>query len=124
MREIEAHFSKERRYFENSIGREFDFTQSSGPYEYLLGALSGCLYSTFMSIKDEDLTFDSVDITVRGEKRQEEPTFLENTYLHVQAKGASSKEKFEKSFILASEKCSIFQTIKKVSKMHLEVSFS
>lgn len=122
IREINAHFSKDSKYFENNLGTEFHFTQSTGPYEYLLGALAGCYFYTLQSIL-ENCSFENVHIDVVGKKRENVPTTLEETSLKIVAKGVSDKKKFKLAAERASEECSIFQTISKVSKMDLEIVF-
>lgn len=122
IRNITAHFSRERRYFENDLGREFDFTPSTGPYEYLLGALSGCFYLTLLSIKHESRWGD-VEIKVTGEKRNEEPTTLKKTVLDITAKDAGDKEEFLHLVDEAAKLCSIYSTISHVSEMEVKVTF-
>lgn len=122
IRNIKAHFSSERMYFENSIGREFDFTQSTGPYEYLLGALSGCYYKTLLSIPHNS-KWGNVEITVTGEKRDEEPTTLKKTVLDIKVRNAEDEDEFRSLAKKASELCSIYSTISKVSDMDLRISF-
>ena len=121
-RNITAHFTDGRRYFENSIGREFDFTATTGPYEYLLGALSGCFYLTLLSIKHESRWGD-VEINVTGEKREEEPTTLKKTVLDIKVKDAEDKDEFMHLVAEASKRCSIYSTISHVSEMSVNVTF-
>ncbi len=123
IRAIDAHFTKERRYFENSVGKEFDFTSLTGPYEYLLGALSGCFISTLLAILGEGFSYSSLDVRVEGEKRKEVPTTLKSTRIKIHAKGISERDAFEAAIKEASDKCSIYQTIKKVSDISVEVSY-
>ncbi len=123
MRRITAYFSDERKYFENSLGREFDYTDATGPYEYLLGALAGCFISTFNSLKPEELKIGKLEVVVEGEKRTDIPTTLKDTWVKVKATDVSSEKDLQKYLEKAAECCSIWQTISHVSKMHLEVSF-
>ncbi len=122
MRTITAHFDNSRRYFENSIGKEFDFTQTTGPYEYLLGALSGCFYLTMLSIK-HSVRWQSVDITVEGTKRDSVPNMLEKTLLKITATAVTDKEEFESLARQAAEECSIYNTIKAVSDMEWIIEY-
>lgn len=122
MRTITAHFDNSRRYFENSIGKEFDFTQTTGPYEYLLGALSGCFYLTMLSIK-HSVRWQSVDITVEGTKRASVPNMLEKTLLKITATAVTDKEEFESLARQAAEECSIYNTIKAVSDMEWTIEY-
>lgn len=120
---IDAYFTKERSYFENQIGREFDYTSTTGPYEYLLGALAGCFERTLISYLDKDFPFSSISIHVEGEKRTTAPTTLENTSLNIKAKGVEDKNAFKEAVKKAEENCSIFQTIKCVSAMNVDLTF-
>lgn len=122
-RTITAHFNQERRYFENSIGREFDFTQSTGPYEYLLGALSGCFYLTLLSTKHES-RWQDVEVTVTGIKRDTVPTTLEKTIISITVHGATDEDEFRALAAEAEKNCSIYNTIKTVSEMEVEIKFA
>ena len=121
-RKITGHFSSSRRYFENTLGTEFDFTQSTGPYEYLLGALSGCFYSTLESF-ERSSSWKSIDIEITGKKRAEVPTTLEHTTLDITVRGAEDEEEVRKLIDRAASSCSIFATISKVSKMEIKIKF-
>ena len=121
-RVITAHFDNSRRFFENSIGKEFDFTQSTGPYEYLLGALSGCFYLTMLSIK-HSVRWESVEITVTGEKRETVPTTLEKTILAIKAAGVTDKTEFEELAAKAAAESSIYNTISAVSQMETRIEY-
>lgn len=123
IRTISAHFDRSRRFFENSLGREFDFTSSTGPYEYLLGALAGCFYSTLSSF-ETDCTWESVDIGVEGIKRTKAPTTLEKTVLTISVHDASDEEAFRKLAERAADECSIYNTLKCVSSMEWRVRFA
>ena len=122
IRTIKAHFSDNEKYFENTLGGEYYYTEATGPYEYLLGALAGCYCFTLYSQKRKS-NWKSLDITVTGKKRIEIPTTLEETTLKIIAKGVEDKEEFLSLTRRASEECSIYQTISKVSRMKLEVLF-
>ena len=119
---ITAHFSSGRRYFENTIGSEFDFTSSTGPYEYLLGALSGCFYSTLASYPRSH-EWKSMDIKVTGIKREESPTTLKTTTLDITVNGAEDEEEVRSLIQKAAEDCSIYNTISQVSDMVINIEF-
>ncbi len=121
-RTITARFSAERRYFENSLGREFDFTSTTGPYEYLLGALTGCFYSTLASFPRKS-EWKGMEIKVTGHKRDEIPTTLCSTVLDITVYGAEDEEEVKALIRKASEECSIFATISKVSRMEVNTAF-
>ncbi len=121
-RSVTAHFTSARRYFENQIGKEFDFTAMTGPYEYLLGALSGCFYSTLASF-DHKGCWDEVEIEVTGFKRDTVPTTLEKTVLAIKAKGVEDRKEFEELVKRAAAECSIYNTISKVSTMEWTIEY-
>ena len=121
-RSIKAYFSNEKKYFENSLGSEYYYTQATGPYEYLLGALAGCFVSTLSSYERHS-NWKSLGVEVIGIKRDIVPTTLEDTTLKIDAKGVEDREEFKALIKKASEECSIFQTISKVSKMNIEIAF-
>lgn len=94
------------------------------PYDMLFGALASCLYATFLDVaKKKRIGFDRVEMVVSGEKREEIPTTL--TWVHVKAivYGAEKTNGLETAFRLATEYCSIYETISKVAKMSYEISF-
>ncbi len=122
IRTITAHFTSERRYFENSLGKEFDFTASTGPYEYLLGALSGCFYLTILSLEHKS-RWGNVDIEVIGNKRSETPTTLEKTTLLITVHDAQDKEEFESLVEKATKACSVYTTISAVSEMEWKIEY-
>lgn len=96
------------------------------PYDMLLGALSSCLYATFLGVVEKKrLTFDHCDITVKGEKRTEIPTTLKWCQVEMTIRGANlSKSKhYIEAANLAGEYCSIYQTLSNVADMSIEVIF-
>ena len=121
-RKITAHFESGKRYFENSIGNEFLFTSFTGPYEYLLGALSGCFYSTLDSL-ERSSSWEKMTIKTTGIKRDTVPTTLECTTLDITVVKATDKAEVEILAKKASEMCSIFQTIGKVSEMKININY-
>ncbi len=121
-RKITAHFTTSRRYFENELGTEFDFTSSTGPYEYLLGALSGCFYLTLLSFPHE-ARWKSMDIAVSGIKRDEVPTTLKHTELRITVTDADNREEVLSLIERAKAECSVYATISKVSEIETSVEF-
>ena len=117
-----AHFSDSRRYFENDLGREFDYTQSTGPYEYLLGALAGCFYLTLISFPHES-RWKKMDIAVRGTKRDTIPTTLEHTVLDITVEGAEDEEEVLALIGRARSECSVYATISEVSEIDVRTEF-
>ena len=120
-REIFAHFDNSTRTFKSKEGITNYFDSTTGPYEYLLGALSGCYYSTLKDVLKDRVTYDYCNIHVEGEKRTETPTTLEWTRMTVCVKNPSSFDEFKKACIETSNYCSIYQTIAKVSTMELVI---
>ena len=120
-REIFAHFTQTSRSFHSKDGRDNYFDSTIGPYEYLLGALSGCWYSTLTDVIKDGITYDWCDIHVEGVKREESPTTLKHTRLTVTVKNPSDFDVFRKACEATCGYCSIFQTIAKVSEMELVV---
>lgn len=121
-RTITAHFCKDKRYFENSIGAEFRYTAFTGPYEYLLGALAGCFFATLDSF-ERKRGWEKVSITVRGIKREEVPTTLRNTYMDIEAYGIEDREEFEELVKKAQDACSIYRTISEVSDISVDITY-
>lgn len=95
-------------------------------YDMFLGGLAACLNHTFQSIVDKKkLTFHSVSYDIVGEKRKEVPTTLETVEVNVTIKGAEEgkEEQYEKAMDLATQYCSVYQTISKVSEMTTNITF-
>ncbi len=95
-------------------------------YDMFLGGLAACLNHTFQSIVDKKkLTFHSVSYDIVGEKRKEVPTTLETVEVNVTIKGAEEgkESQYEKAMDLASQYCSVYQTISKVAEMTTNVIF-
>ncbi len=94
------------------------------PYDMLFGALASCLYATFLDVaKKKRIGFDKVTMAVTGEKREEVPTTLTWVHVSVVVYGAEKTNGLETAFKLATEYCSIYETISKVAKMSYEIAF-
>lgn len=94
------------------------------PYDMLLAALGSCLYATFLEIINKKrITFDKVEITVDGDKRDEIPTTLSSVKVVFTVYGASKETGFAQAMKLATEYCSIYQTVSKVAEMSYELTF-
>lgn len=122
-REINAHFDAEDWYFTSPSGIKVAYEGDLGAYECLLGALSGCYFSTFEDLAGDKVSYKAVDVKVEGEKREEVPTTLKYTKLTLTASGVSDEATFIALAHEASRVCSIWQTIKNVSEMELEINF-
>lgn len=119
-----AHFVPGKWEFTTEGGNTFTIGKGSSPYDYLLGALSGCLFATFaelavkMKVEWEDVRFD-----VHGEKRESPPTTLDWVKIDVTAKNVADEAKFTRAFETATRYCSIFTTISKVAEMSWDITF-
>ena len=111
--------------FTTDGGSTFQIGKTSTPYDYLMGALSGCLFATFndlaikMKVEWEHVSFD-----VNGEKKATPPTTFEWVSIDVVAKGVSDQERFTKAFETATRYCSIYTTISKVAEMKWNIEFA
>ncbi len=121
-REILATFNNNEQSFLTNNNEKFYFKETLGPYEYLLGALSGCFFRTLEDYTPE-IKYDEIQIKVGGNKRKTSPTMLELTKLVIIAKGIIDKTEFEKAIKWTQENCSIYNTIAAVSKMELEIQY-
>ena len=123
IRTATGHFVKDGdRSFTCPDSSVHTFREGSGPYEYLMGALAGCFYST-LSDFERTGTWDEVTITASGVKRTTSPTTLEHTQLEIVAKNVSDKEEFGHLVQKTVEACSIYNTISCVSEMDVVVRF-
>jgi len=94
------------------------------PYHLLYGALGSCFYATFLGIvKKKRLTFTQAQIEVSGRKRDQVPPTLEEVLIKMVIFDASDEAQFIKSAELGTQYCSIHETISKVAKMSLVVTF-
>jgi len=93
------------------------------PYDMLLGALGSCLYSTFLDImKKKRIGFERLEMHITGEKRTEVPTTLK--WVKVEASLYSPEKEIgvNQAFQLATEYCSIYQTLSHVAEMSFEIT--
>ncbi len=96
------------------------------PYPLLMGALGSCLYSTFIdTVKKMRLDFTSCDLDIEYEKRDEVPKTCKLVVIKVKIVGADpeKKERLQHAFKLATEYCSIYNTLSQVSEMQYELDF-
>jgi len=121
---IRADFVPGHYQFTTDKGSSFVIGPESAPYDYLLGALSGCLFKTFEEVADKmRFSWEHISFEVNGEKREETPTTLKEVHITVQATGVDNQQKFQKAFDAATRYCSLYQTISKVSEMSWTISF-
>ncbi|MDD4449194.1 MAG: OsmC family protein, partial [Sphaerochaeta sp.] len=121
---IRADFVPGHYQFTTDKGSSFTIGPESAPYDYLLGALSGCLFSTFeeLAVKMR-VSWEHVSFEVHAEKREDVPTTLRELSITVEATGVDNQQKFSKAFETATRYCSIYQTISGVSEMYWSVDF-
>ena len=92
------------------------------PYDMLLGALGSCLYSTFMDIvKKKRIGFERFEMVVTGEKRTEVPATLKWVNVLATVYAPEKEIGVNQSFQLATEYCSIYQTLSHVADMSFEI---
>ncbi len=121
---IRADFVPGHYQFTTDKGSSFEFNPDSAPYDYLLGALSGCLFKTFEEVAVKmRISWEHISFEVNGNKRDAVPTTLEEVIITVQASGVENQQKFLKAFETATRYCSIYQTISHVSEMSWSVDF-
>ena len=122
---ITAEFSDTYNGFTTPGGGHFELYKQAGPYEYLLGALSGCLYATFKGIAEKmHITWTGANFKVSCTKRAEPPTTMDHCCIEIEASGVSDQKKFESAMEKATRYCSIFQTLSHVSEMKWSVTFN
>jgi putative redox protein len=95
-------------------------------YDMVLGGLGACLNHTFQTVCDKKrLKFQAVKYDITGVKREEVPTWLKEVTVNVVITGAVSdkQEAFLKAMQLATEYCSVYQTLSHVAKMETNVTF-
>jgi len=106
---------------EVAIGVQAD---QARPYDLLQAALAACLHSTFLEILEKKrLSLEYADYLIEGIKRSEIPTMLEEVIINVTLPDGPNNEALEKSFHLATQYCSVFNTLAQVAKMQCNVSF-
>lgn len=96
------------------------------PYHMLFGALGSCFYATFLSIATKKrLTFDKATVEVSGNKGTgKEINLLEKVTINLVITNPSNEKGLIKSAELGSKFCSIHETISKVAKIDLLVTFN
>lgn len=94
------------------------------PYHLLFGALASCFYATFLSVAGKmRLTFTDVEIEVSGNKRDETPATLDQVTILMVVYNGSDETKLKKAADLGAQYCSIHETVSKVAKIELIVTF-
>lgn len=94
------------------------------PYDMLYGALASCLYSTFLDVAEKKrIKFESMNIEVTGEKREESPTILKWVNVKMIVKNADKEKGLIEAAELAAKYCSIYYTLAQIADMNLEIEF-
>ncbi len=92
------------------------------PYDMLLGALGSCLYSTFMDVmKKKRINYERFEMKITGEKRTEVPTTLKWVNVEACVYAPEKETGVDQAFRLATEYCSIYQTLSHVAEMSYEI---
>ncbi|AEC01366.1 OsmC family protein [Parasphaerochaeta coccoides] len=121
---VQAHFTPEHKEFTSGDGKKYEF-EGTGPYDYLLGALSGCLYYTFKSLAEKfRLEWDDLRFEVNSEKRDETLQTLKEVHVDAVIRTSSDHATVTKCFETSTRYCSVFQTIGKVAEMHWSLNFA
>jgi len=124
-------------YFKNKFEGKLAFPEGElaiglepgtvAPYDMLMGALAGCLYSTFLDVVEKKRgSFEKAEFHIEWEKRTAVPTTLKWVRVKLTILGADEKDKpgMEKAAKLAAKHCSIYSTISFVADMSMEVIFA
>ncbi|MCU0105756.1 OsmC family protein [Acholeplasma vituli] len=94
------------------------------PYHLLFGAVASCFYATFLSVAQKmRLTHTDVEIEVSGNKRDETPATLDHVLIKMVIYNGSDEAKLRRAADLGAQYCSIHETVSKVAKIDLEVTF-
>lgn len=122
---VRADFVPGHGQFSTPAGDAYAFTGTTGPYEYILGGMCGCLFSTFEDIaKEQGLAYELVTFQVDGVKRDEVPSFLRSVHVHVSVRGTSDPKAFTYWFGEATKRCSAYQTLARVAEMSWDIEFA
>ncbi len=106
---------------EVAIGVQAD---QARPYDLLQAALAACLHSTFIDILDKKrISLAFADYAIEGTKRSEVPMMLEEVIVKVTLPDGINNEALEKSFRLATQYCSVYNTLAQVAKMQCIIEF-
>lgn len=94
------------------------------PYDMLFGALAACLYSTFLDVSiKKRIAYETCTLEVTGEKRKDVPTTLKWVHVKATVLNAQKEAGLEEAFRLATQYCSIYQTLSHVAEMTYEIQF-
>ncbi|WP_320129213.1 OsmC family protein [uncultured Sphaerochaeta sp.] len=121
---IRADFVHGHYQFNTDKGAVYEIGETA-PYDYLLGALSGCLFVTFEALAVKmQVAWEHISFEVNGIKRETPPTTLKDCTITATVTGCDDHPKCLKAFETATRYCSVYQTISQVAEMHWTVNFS
>ncbi len=121
---VKAEYSSDSQYFITPDGVKHNIASTSGPYDYLLGALSGCFYLTFKALAEKiGVVYSSISFDISCTKRTEKPTTMDHCLLLINANGVSNKELFESAIEKTSRYCSIYYTLSHVAAMEYKITY-
>jgi putative redox protein len=125
---MRARFTKEQWELTNDRGNSLYIgskPDAFAPYDLLLGALEGCLVSTFDDVVTKmRLDYTSVEFDVTGIKRDADVATLETCRVEVTVFGGSDEKKLKRAFDIATRYCSVYQTISQVADMSWDITFT
>lgn len=122
--EITANYRNDGGAFTTWDGVQHTISESSNPYQYLLGALSGCYYYTFKDIASEmGVVYESLDIAIKCTKRKEVPTTMQSCTMAIKAHGVEDRAAFSQAIDRTCETCSIYFTVNQVASITVDVEF-
>lgn len=123
--EITAQYNGNGGQFTTWDKVQHSIKEDSNPYQYLLGALSGCFYSTFRGIAETmEVPFEKLDFSVKCTKRKEVPTTMDSCTMKIIAYGVEHRDLFARAIDETCETCSIYNTLNLVAKMTVDVEFA
>ena len=125
--EVKLSFNNDFKGVLNAKNGELEIGLNEGqfaPYDLLLGSLGSCLYATFLEVaKKKRIDFESTEMKIFGEKREEVPTVLKKVQIEFIVHNAQKEKGLIQAFDLAAKYCSIFTTISSVSKIDYKINF-
>lgn len=121
-RKASAHFTQETRFFTTDDNTKHLYKDGTGPYEYLMGALAGCFFSTLEDF-DHHCTWKEVTVNASCTKRETIPMTMNHGTLELVVNGCTDKEEFEELVKKSAAECSIYATLSKVGPIDIAVRF-
>lgn len=123
--EIKAQYCNDGGSFTTWDKAQHIISENSNPYQYLLGALSGCFYYTFRDIATKkEVSYEKLEFQVKCTKREQIPTTMDNCTMRITAFGVENREAFAQAIDRTCETCSIYYTLNQVAKITVDVEFA